>query len=140
MRILPFDHLRIVQIDLHKVLLLGVVTIERPARQRSPKCFRRIGSIYGRKFNLTVLVWAHSHAGNQHHLEDVLDLGSGVSHGNVERSVNAEGHQTQVRFRLLSVAVVRNIDVWEHSVKVETCLLTCTTEQHRMISTEQDIK
>lgn len=29
--ILPFDHLRIVQIDLHKVLLLGVVTIERPA-------------------------------------------------------------------------------------------------------------
>lgn len=38
MRILPFDHLRIVQIDLHKVLLLGVVTIERPARQRSPKC------------------------------------------------------------------------------------------------------
>lgn len=30
---LPFDHLRIVQIDLHEVLLLSVVAIERPVRQ-----------------------------------------------------------------------------------------------------------
>lgn len=30
---LPFDHLRIVQIDLHKVLLLSVVAIERPVRK-----------------------------------------------------------------------------------------------------------
>lgn len=29
---LPFDHLRIVQIDLHEVLLLSVVAIERPVR------------------------------------------------------------------------------------------------------------
>lgn len=29
---LPLDHLRIVQIDLHKVLLLGIKTIERPER------------------------------------------------------------------------------------------------------------
>lgn len=29
---LPFDHVRIVQIDLHKVLLLSVVAIERPVR------------------------------------------------------------------------------------------------------------
>ena len=31
----PFDHLRIVKIDLHKVLLLGVITIERPERQEN---------------------------------------------------------------------------------------------------------
>lgn len=31
---LPFDHVRIVQIDLHEVLLFSMVTIERPARQR----------------------------------------------------------------------------------------------------------
>lgn len=30
---LPFDHLRAVQIDLHKVLLLSVVAIEGPVRQ-----------------------------------------------------------------------------------------------------------
>lgn len=30
---LPFDHLRIVQIDLHKVLLLSMVAIERPVKQ-----------------------------------------------------------------------------------------------------------
>lgn len=30
----PFNHVRIVQIDLHKVLLLGVVAIERPMRQK----------------------------------------------------------------------------------------------------------
>lgn len=32
---LPFDHLRIVQIDLHEVLLLGMVAIERPGRKRA---------------------------------------------------------------------------------------------------------
>lgn len=30
---LPFDHLRIVQIDLHKVLLLSMVAIERPVKK-----------------------------------------------------------------------------------------------------------
>lgn len=27
----PLDHLRVVQVDLHEVLLLGVVAIKRPA-------------------------------------------------------------------------------------------------------------
>ena len=30
---LPFDHLRIVQVDLHEELLLSMVAIERPVKQ-----------------------------------------------------------------------------------------------------------
>ena len=69
----------------------------------------------------------HSHARDQHHLEDMLVGGSGVSHGNVQCPVDAESHLPQVALRLLAVAIVQHVDVGEHSVEVEARFLACNT-------------
>lgn len=65
----------------------------------------------------------HLHARDLHHLEDVLGAGGGVSHGNVEGPVDAEGHLAQVALQLLPVAIVWHVDVGEHTMEVETRLL-----------------
>ncbi len=69
---------------------------------------------------------SHLHARHQHHLEDMLGAGGGVSHGNVEGSVDAEGHQPQVALWLLAVAIIWHIDVGEYAMEVETRFLTCS--------------
>ena len=74
-----------------------------------------------------IRVISHLHARDQHHLENVLGAGSGVSHGNIEGPVNAEGHLPQVALWLLSVAIIWHVDVWEHTVEVKTRLLACNT-------------
>lgn len=53
----------------------------------------------------------------------MLGAGGGVSHGNVEGPVDAEGHLAQVALWLLAVAIVWDVDVGEHAVEVETRLL-----------------
>lgn len=68
---------------------------------------------------------SYLHAGDQHHLEDMLVVGGGVSHGDVEGPVDAEGHLPQVALWLLPMVVVRHVDVGEHTVEVETRLLAC---------------
>lgn len=142
---LPFDHLRIVQIDLHKVLLLCVVAIERPARQEKdlidilhinlPNFFFIYLFYLKRVLQFCILdfissIMSHLHARDQHHLEDMLDAGGGVSHGNVEGPVGAEGHLPQVALRLLAVAIVGYVDVGEHAVEVEACLLACNNNKY----------
>lgn len=77
---------------------------------------------------------SHLHARDQHHLEDMLGAGRGVSHGNVEGPVDAEGHLAHVALRLLPVAIVWHVNVWEHAVKVKTSLLTCNTSDSIIIS------
>lgn len=72
-------------------------------------------------------VTSHLHARDQHHLEDVLGAGGGVSHGDVEGPVDAEGHLPQVALWLLAIAIVRYVDVGEHTVEVETRFLACNT-------------
>lgn len=71
------------------------------------------------------------HARDQHHFEDVLGAGGGVSHGNVDGPVDAEGHLPQVALWLLPVAIVRHIDVREHAMEVKTRLLTCNTSTQK---------
>lgn len=70
---------------------------------------------------------SHLHARDQHHFEDVLGAGGGVSHGNVEGPVDAEGHLPQVALWLLPIAIIWYIDVREHTMEVKTCFLTCNT-------------
>lgn len=70
---------------------------------------------------------SHSHARDQHHLEDMLGARGGVSHGSVEGPVDTEGHLPQVALRLLAVAIVWDVDVGEHAVEVETRFLACKT-------------
>lgn len=41
---------------------------------------------------------SHLHARHQHHLENMLAVRGGVSHGNIQGSVYAEGHLAQVAF------------------------------------------
>lgn len=55
----------------------------------------------------------------------MLSAGCGVSHGNVESPVDAEGHLPQVTLWLLAVAIVWHVDVGEDAVEMETCFLTC---------------
>lgn len=70
---------------------------------------------------------SHLHARDQHHFEDVLGAGGGVSHGNVESPVDAEGHLPQIALWLLAVAIEWHVDVGEHAMEVETCFLACNT-------------
>lgn len=64
------------------------------------------------------------HARDQRHFKDVLGVRWGVSHADIQGSVNAVGHLSQVAIGLLSKPIVRHIDVWEHAVQMKTCLLT----------------
>lgn len=64
------------------------------------------------------------HASDQRHFKDVLGVRWGVSHADIQGSVNAVGHLPQVAICLLSKPIVRHIDVWEHAVQMKTCLLT----------------
>lgn len=75
--------------------------------------------------SVNFIMTSHLRARDQHHLEDVLGARGRVSHHNVEGPVDAEGHLPHVTLRLLPVAVVRHVNVREHTMKVETCLLTC---------------
>lgn len=68
---------------------------------------------------------SHLHARDQYHFEDVLCTGGGVSHGDVESSVDAERHQTHVVFWLLVIAIIWHINVGENSMEVKTSFLTC---------------
>lgn len=68
---------------------------------------------------------SHLQARNQGHFEDVLRTRGGVSHGNVESSVNAERHQPHVAFWLLVIAIIRHINVGEDSMEVKASFLTC---------------
>lgn len=67
------------------------------------------------------------HSRDQHHFEDMLGAGGGVSHGNVKGPVDAKGHLPQVALWLLAIAIVWYVDVGEHAMKVETRFLTCNT-------------
>ena len=72
------------------------------------------------------------HARHQRHLEDVLGVGRGVAHGDVEGPVDAEGHLAQVALGLLAVAVVGDVDVREDAMEVQTRLLAWNTNsEHR---------
>lgn len=66
----------------------------------------------------------HLHARNQCHFEDMLCTGGGVSHGDVESSVDAECQQPHVAFWLLVKAIIWHINVGEDSMKVKTRFLT----------------
>ena len=79
-------------------------------------------------------IMRHSHARDQHHLEDVLGTGGWVSHGNVESPVDAEGHLPQVTLRLLAIAIIWYIDVGEHAMEVETCFLACNTTTKNLLN------
>lgn len=57
----------------------------------------------------------------------MLVVGGGVSHGNIEGPVDAEGYLPQVALRLLPTVVIWHIDVGKHTMEMETCLLACKT-------------
>lgn len=65
------------------------------------------------------------HARDQCHFEDVLCTGRGVSHGDVESSVDAKRHQPHVAFWLLVIAIIWHINVGENPMEVKTSFLTC---------------
>lgn len=67
----------------------------------------------------------HLHARDQCYFEDVLCTGGGVSHGDIEGSVDAECHQPHVTFWLLVIAIIWHINVGENSMEVKTSFLTC---------------
>lgn len=78
---------------------------------------------------------SHLHARDQHHLEDVLGVGGGVSHGDVESPVDAEGHLPQVALWLLAMAIVWYVDVGEHAMEVETRFLACNAKTTNLLNT-----
>lgn len=68
---------------------------------------------------------SHLHARDQCHLEDVLCTGGRVSHGDVESSVDAKGHQPHIAFWLLVIAIIWHINVGKNSMEVKTSFLAC---------------
>lgn len=53
----------------------------------------------------------------------MLDVGGGVSHGDVEGPVDAVGHLAQVAVGLLAVAIIGDVNVGEDAMEVQTRLL-----------------
>ncbi len=65
----------------------------------------------------------HIHARHQNHFKDVLHIRRGVSHADVQGSVDTVGHLPKVTICILPKPIIRHIDVWENTMQMETCLL-----------------